>query len=293
MTNQLDDIERLVRLRDSGALTSEEFERQKLAIISLIAPSPKGKFNKYVLASIVATLVLLATLSAYFFGSNHINVATNVPTHSTIPTKDALVDNSFSINKSQTGIKMIDFITPDLIGASLGYVEDKIGKAKYISGNQREYEINGCKLSFIFDEDGVQSFSVPSSDSCTFNVRAFNRALLDEEIPLSNKLTLGKAASLYPQTPHWNCLQNCGNVEPPALYLVSAGSHIVDYHDIMVSIELDSSLPGVQEWIDKKSDSCDEEAQKEIISLLKDVKVDFIEIGFKVEENAPREDNCK
>lgn len=190
---------------------------------------------------------------------------------------------------------LFDLLTPEIIGAEISWIENKIGPAKYIEGDQRNYMVSNCRLTIKVSKNKVNSFSVPTTDDCSFNISRFSRIETDSTIPLSNHLTFEQASEIAGGVPQWNCLQDCGNVEPPAIYMVGGGSHVTNYMDIVVSRNLDFNSEKIDKWkesVDQIKDYCDEKFAEKLAEALKDVRVDYIEIGFDVSSSMSDLSGC-
>jgi hypothetical protein len=147
-------------------------------------------------------------------------------------------------------------VKPEMIGASLQYLESLTGPARNVSadGNVRTYPLAQCELTAIFGGDKnklVSALRIPISAGCDADVSGFiaeqgAEKLLTSQIDFAKfeAWTAGETSFLA------DCLSGCGNAFDPSVYQYWQGPRAMDFLEIMIEVPLvgDAVIAAGEKW---------------------------------------------
>lgn len=211
--SKLDELERLSRLRASGALSQKEFEAAKENLLQ------NRSFTPAIIAAAAAVLIL-ATGGGFWMLSRQTEVPEQSVTTELVAetvTPEVPVEQIPDVTQSPTATtssKIDQLLDPTLLGGNLQFFEAISGPAKQIHGELRLYELGSCLVSLTVSNQRILSISTSISREC-------NPGSLGHRL---NGMTLSQAAAAFGQgTFDADCLRGCGNAFDPGYTLAIEG----------------------------------------------------------------------
>lgn len=209
----LDRLECLSRLRESGALTDEEFEAKKQEILSA-GQVLKISVPRWVLWALgAAGLASVAAVIGLWAGSSVTETVTGA---------GAAVVTARPTGSMQPELKptptppspaeLLAFATSEsVIGMTPTFLEQKLGTPKEKRPNSLVYELAGCTITYWSDDDEVTTFFFDVTRSCRVAVRGTR---------IGPDTTFGEIArQAGGGILTASCLANCGNAADPTIDL--------------------------------------------------------------------------
>jgi Short C-terminal domain len=285
---KLGELERLARLRESGALTEEEFAREKSR---LLTPPPQRRALMF--SGAILSVVLIAALGALALLKSKPAQPTNGPTTPAAPTASTLQTSTAApLPEAPVQVsKLQQLFRRDMLGAQLQYLEASTGPARNVEGNDRTYLVDGCEVAVHAEGRSIKSIGLRHiSPKCNVSLRAFG---LDA---MTDKITFGmvEAVGISGETQYSaDCVSYCGNAFDPFVYAHVSTPHVNDFIEFRpgANIEVEPMLSATLKWSDvmkstKGEDyvaqtqfNCDRTFNAMASRLFHNIKIDSIEVG--------------
>ena len=130
---------------------------------------------------------------------------------------------------------------PGMLTADLAYLEHMVGPAKRTEGNDKEYVINGCKVTVTSANGSIRSLALELSPKCTVDLNKFLRNTT-AKFPSVNKMTFGQFEAVQDGKGQFmsECL-DCGNSMDPIVSEFWIGSHADGVLEVELSVTLVST----------------------------------------------------
>jgi hypothetical protein len=221
--HDLERLERLNRLRTEGALTEEEFEAQKRAILE-----PKPDRSSRHVAVAVAAVLLIAAMIVTFVLLRPVQAENEsvFPSETTLTPAPLTVETPTDVlpvgempnaapSADEARAASIRWATSrDVLGANPAFVEQRLGVPREKDRHGLTFNLNGCEVRYSLEGTVVKSFYVRTDRNCRLNLNGRT---------ITAQTTLG---SLARQGARWeaSCLALCGNAADPTVNLVEGGS---------------------------------------------------------------------
>lgn len=236
----LDKLERLNQLRQSGALTEEEFQTQKAKILADEKDGARGTgSNQWLLIGIAAAVVtvLIATILLVRSTSSDIGNATL-----------AKPGSSYSLDGNDTEVALSNEITPtpiptptavnqfawasneERIDNNPAYLEQKLGPAVEKDEYSMRFDVGGCQVRYSLARGSVSSIDIPVTAKCSPLVRG--RTIT----PATTFASLRSQGGLMTAS----CLGNCGNAADPTIDWLVPGTHASN----LIEVDYEASQKG-------------------------------------------------
>lgn len=177
-----------------------------------------------------------------------------------------------------------------MMGVQVAYLESKLGPARNVSGDERTYEIGGCRVRVHTDDNEVTGYIVPMTQPCSAQAMAALKAF---DLPQKLNLTMGEFAASRDNTRFKaDCLTLCGNAADPWVYLESeglrsmpgirAGAVLVGDAPIDASFRIRDAIKAKmgEDYVVDAGFNCTTEFNALAQRELKDVRIDEIEVGY-------------
>ncbi|MFA7585608.1 MAG: SHOCT domain-containing protein [Novosphingobium sp.] len=295
-----DRLERLVRIRDSGGLTEDEFQAEKAKLLATAQPDtieapPPAAHNRWLLGGGIATaLVLLLAIMV----EQHRPAAASksaMDDNRVVPA----IDNNAVAGASNAAAVSTPTATPAdgsyawatsifRMGENPAYIEKILGPSKQKDRNSLFYSLQGCPVTYLTKGSKVTGIQMGVSDNCTPEVKG------NVVTPRTN---FGAVYSDFGflQT---SCLMLCGNKADPTIEYVVPGPHSDNFIGVSYSTYYDDGADiwgeeiakanGVASAFDVPSDAfyCPAKPSQAVIDAMKNAKVQSVTIGVKVDECA-------
>lgn len=147
------------------------------------------------------------------------------------------------------------------IGLNLEYVVRVSGPAMRITGNQQQFDLQGCKFLLTTDDakQSILGVQLELSSECPVDVGPIINA--DRRIKPS-ELTFGMAEQYFrPGNYLSDCLSMCGNAYAPSIFWAAEGSRADGFETVVLSVPIaeDAMVNAAGRWRDamEKSESED------------------------------------
>lgn len=227
----LDRLERLSRLRESGALTDEEFEAKKREILSA-GQEAKTSLSRWVLWALGAVgLASLAAVIGLWAGSSATQTVTGADAAALTAKPAASMEPEPTPTLTPPSpAELLTFATSEnVIGMTPAFLEQKLGTPKEKRPTSVVYELAGCTITYWSDDDEVTTFFFDVTRSCRVNVRGTR---------IGPDTTFGEIArQAGGGILTASCLANCGNAADPNIDLRFPATRV--YNNIGVSFSSD------------------------------------------------------
>lgn len=245
--SELDQLERLNRLREAGALTQEEFEQRKALILNPARPSASRSALPVVA---VAVLFLAAIASIAFFGFNGpdkqattaepVTPAAPVnPSPEPIPAVPRPTQSATAIALS--GEDLLRFATSnEVIGLNPAYLDRRLGVPRESGNGHRVFDVGGCRITYSARSNSVDGFFLDVSPSCqpTIDGRKIGARTTFDSILRS------KPGGEY----FASCLYMCGNAADPTIDLVYGASRATGFISVSYLAEYGQVADAMTLW---------------------------------------------
>ncbi|WP_057884210.1 SHOCT domain-containing protein [Tsuneonella troitsensis] len=245
--DKLNQLERLNRLREAGALSDSEFEDQKQAI--LVGKSRTGSRRLSVLIGLGIVAAIGAIMLVFFWtqgGSNSGDpravASPDAPSQGELavqvaPSQSPTPEATTSVSAGDR----LTFATSDqVIGTNPAYLEQRLGIPRERSAGYLVFELGGCTISYSATGSRVTGFTVDVGPSCSPTIRG-NR--------IGPRTTFGEILN----RDNWgqfiaDCLYGCGNAADPVIALSYRGSRATNFISIRYSTSYDQASDALSLW---------------------------------------------
>jgi len=289
----LDRLEQLNRLREAGALTGDEFEREKVRLLAAKGLKPLQKWYPLVAALLVAGAAALAFFLLPLLQRNKEAAMTtsSVEAGSVAqrPGSSAASNEQFSDDK--TSRNLLAFATSEeVIGLNPAYLEKKFGIPREKGITDLTFDVGGCRISYGFEKNEVTSFQTDVGLHCQPSLRGLTITPQTTYAQLKERGAWGDYVA--------SCLTDCGNAADPTIDLTYPGSRATafigvtysgGYRQVSTALDLWEKAVRRQQGL-KEFDlpenydafSCVSKPPREVASLLGRVKVTSIRVSREV-----------
>jgi len=238
MPNSTDDLERLARLRDSGALTEEEFALQKQRLLYSESPVPGASESrrglttttKVAIAGFVILMIMLAIYGWFRPGANQ--VPANERTGAAQTNGSAPIGNQGNMNEpvslaEPTPTGSYSWATStDVLGVTPEFLESRLGPARERSAFSRTFEVGGCRIFYTVERSAVRAFQAPVSTRC----RPSLRGTVASTLRVSPTTTFGQIWRLLGEGEfRATQVEGFGNAADPTIELEYGGAHVDNF----------------------------------------------------------------
>lgn len=190
--------------------------------------------------------------------------------------------------------------TPDMLNADRAFVEQKLGPAKYVRGDERTYTVAGCAVEITYQGDAVRNMTIDGlSSRCTFSLAGF---FPERKVGDAASLTFGEFSDVFQGARYLpSCFGSCGNSADPSLSAYFSGPHVEQFYEVMISNSYPYRGAGADKAIDavlkataeKRQDpmydaDCDPAAAMASQVAFADVPLKRITVGWDLDGNPAR-----
>jgi hypothetical protein len=277
-TEDLDQIARLFRLRESGALTQAEFEAEKARVLNeqdsapldgeapgaepivpvAYAPASPADDAMYrdkpprsrlpLVPILLATiLVIVAAVGWYVMRGNTATVEPDVASNavSPAPAPSLTVAAAPQANAEQSAASLYQWATSiEPLGVTPNYLTSKLGTPRRREGSTLDFVVAGCDIRYETQGSAISYFDAEVSPSCKPSLTGLNAATAIN-LPQATSLAAveRKAGGLIVA----DCLEMCGNAADPAQYLFIQGPHADNFINVAIVADPQASK-GTEKW---------------------------------------------
>lgn len=244
--NGLDQLERLNRLREAGALTNDEFEQQKQAILSGEA-RPASRRRLLLIGAGLATALGVAAASAYWAGgvepqdgnalaaSDYGSVT--APSAPEAPDENATAAAPLPSSPSE----LLRFATSDeVIGINPAHLEQRLGVPKEKDEGYLLFDVGACSIYYWSSGSRVEGFALDVGPSCTPTIRGYR---VSPSTTFGDLLRNDSSGGFTA-----DCLYNCGNLADPVVDLTYRGSHATNFITVRYAASAYQSFEALELW---------------------------------------------
>lgn len=300
-----DKLERLVRLRDSGGVTEQEFLAEKAKLLSASGSNTeKGASaetrKRWLIGSGIALVVAMAIAGVVAVnrptdegGTSDIDVASPADAIPVAPPADALQSESSVPAALPTAMPpegSYAWATSIFrIGENPAYIEKVLGPARHKSRRLLSYNLSGCPIDYQLQGNEVSGISMIVSMGCTPYVQG---RIITPQTQFSSVFR----PSGFLKT---SCLINCGNKADPTVQYVAPGSHADNFigasYETFPSEEVTTAWAseiakskGVASDIDLPYDAfyCPSRPSQVVVNAMKSATIQTVVVGKDVERCA-------
>lgn len=296
-----DKLERLVRLRNSGGLTVEEFQAEKAKLLATkplntIGDSPPKARTPWIIGGgIAAALVMLVVAFVALQRPSVTGPDNEIAENTFAPARDGIVlasaSNAAVIATATPAEGSYAWATSIFrIGENPAYIEKVLGPPKQKNQNLLFYSIQGCVVNYLTKDFEVTGIRISIDDDCTPEVK--NRLITPQTTFGSIYTDFG-----FLQT---SCLMLCGNKADPTIEYVVPGPHSDNFIGVSYSTyEDEDDDEGGAIWADEIVKAkgvanvfevphggfyCPPEPSLAVTNAMKNAKVLSVTIGVDVEK---------
>lgn len=298
-----DKLEQLNRLRETGALTIDEFEQEKVKLLSQGVDGklpPKRLRNVLIVGGAIFIAAVVLVASGFFKGTEQPE-----PASASMPLAPTNLESSPTSAKEYEGpnaddraVMSLDWaFSPDVLGLNPVFVESKLGPAKTKSKSMWTFDVQGCDVTYVVSANEITSATSPVNDKCHPKVD-------------SRKLTAQTTfAELGVETAdiRASCLSMCGNAYDPTIDFYKAGYRANNYIEVLYrSAYGDAQYAASEIWRkdiriahgfgpegsesdDAEWFTCVTSPSKAVAAALGPEHISSVVIGFNIGDNG----NCK
>lgn len=241
----LDNLERLNRLRENGALTEEEFQFEKLKVLSGEAPNKPTHNLKWVLLS-GAILLVVAALAVAFWPRQGKNEAALKPEIAETgqpldaPRLETNETNNASVIEKAEPAPLAFATSTEVLGLNPAYLEKRLGVPKEKKASYIVFEVGGCTISYGIDKGSVTRFDVDINQNCQPTIQGVKVSPQTTYGQVFGRETWGKYLA--------SCLYGCGNAADPIVYLTYPGSRATGFVSVNYATDYDQVSNALDLW---------------------------------------------
>jgi hypothetical protein len=242
----LDQLEKLSRLRESGALTEEEFQTEKRRLLDG-EPAKSGALKyAFPLAGLGIILVIVLT----FLLVQHLGLGRQLEDKPT-PGSTAVAETTENIiaplpEATETTVPVSEpkvgyqwAMSSDVIGLNPAYVEGKLGAAKEKSSASISFEVEGCTVLYTLKGSQIVAAFTLVNAKCQPTI---------EGKKITPSTTFGSLMGSEPQLLS-NCIYNCGNAYDPSIDLYQPGYHANGFIEVAFQGSIgDATSKAMDQW---------------------------------------------
>lgn len=241
-----DKLERLNRLRESGALTDSEFDNEKAKLLTKAGRLDwRGRRWPHIGIALVLALSLGAlVVSAFVFKSTaqpETKLDAGAPATSVqIAAPDVAEDSRvLSPAGAVTEATLSWAMGPSAIGLNPVFVESKLGPAKEKGTSLWVFEFKGCTISYDVEGDAIVAAGMPVTARCSPEI---------EGRPITTSTTFSEVRGAA-STVRAACISGCGNAYDPTIELHQDGYHANGFLEALYSSNYgDAQSAATERW---------------------------------------------
>lgn len=229
----VEQLERLNRLRESGALTDEEFQNEKARLFA----EPRSR--RGLIVGLVAALVVLAVAGYLWMQAERSGDAAASSSENAVANADSAVGNQTSEASEDN---LYAWATSfEVLGMNPAYLETRLGPPKVKEDGFLSYDVGGCTVLFYVKGTSIESYDAAVNERCHPVVRGHT---------LTQRTTFGSLMESLGGTLGADCVWGCGNAYDPPTYLITTGGRASpDVLFYSVSLEGGGDYP-TGDWAD-------------------------------------------
>lgn len=241
----LDRLERLNRLRDSGALSNEEFQLEKAKVLRGVT-SEKGHIQRRWLWWAVPIIVVgLIALVGVFVVDRRGDKADGKALAERSQAEGRIVSNSVEANvptaDAPTIAPPLAFATStEVIGINPAFLQQRLGVPRETGDWGATYEVGGCTISYRFAKRAVTGFSVDLGPRCRPVIQGRQVSSTTTFAQLKKREPWGSYIA--------SCLTSCGNAADPTIDLAYPGSRATQLVSVSYSTDYDQASKALDLW---------------------------------------------
>ena len=292
--DKLEQLGKLQSLRASGALSEEEFEHEKQALLQ-----PSGCKVFWILAAVIAFFLLV--FAALQIGKSTRTDQVARPASTVVSKESATSPGTLepqAISPVVASSKLGQLFATDLIGSRLAYFESIAGPPHDIISNTRNYVVDGCQVDVTVKSGEIESVGLDVDKRCSFDVGSLFGAGLGQ----ANQLTFGKTRQAGGGDFTADCLSMCGNAADPVVSYGTGGYHAVQFRWLIISVPLvgndalaasknwtEAMKPEGEDYIRQTQFNCDGKYERVAETAFAKVRPSHVEVFA----SAPKRDGCE
>lgn len=294
-----DKLERLIRIRDSGRLTEEEFLTEKAKLLAVAQPSmseapPTAARNWWLSGGVIVTVLAIsvAAVIAVQRPSDSASQDTMMGENVAAPANDHTIAGATDTAGTSSPMTLAEgsyaWATSIFrVGENPAYIEKILGPPRQKAHNSLFYNLRGCPVSYLIKGTKVTGIEIAILDECTPDIKG--QAITPQTEFSSIYSNFG-----FLQT---SCLTLCGNKADPTVEYVVPGPHSDNF--IGVSYSTNDAEEGVTVWrneiakakgvasyFDVPSDGfyCPPKPSQVVVNAMKSAKIGSVTMGNDVEK---------
>ncbi len=280
-TEDLDQIARLFRLRESGALTQAEFEAEKARVLGATGkdrataegprppesveaatyaeaaqlhadPPEAGRFRTsrgpLALAALAAILAVAAGAGWYSRHNDPTTEERGATANAYAPAAKPLAADApvmpFTPAKQDDASLYRWATSTEPLGVTPEFLIQKLGAPRRRDSSSLDFVVSGCDIQYEAQGSAISSFDAEVTASCKPSLAGLNSA---SAVNLAHATSLGQVEQKAGGLLIADCLEMCGNAADPAQYLFIEGPHADNF--INVAVMADSKVSGgTEKW---------------------------------------------
>jgi hypothetical protein len=288
----IENLERLDRLRQTGVLTDEEFQIQKRKLLDgkvTNVPDHKNKLLWWV-GLMISTIIAAVALSWATLKQDDAIAKGETKNTGTPNARTAIGPTAASEKpeaKPQKFVPLAFATSSKVIGLNPDYLEVRLGIPREKNGSSLVFDVGGCIISYLIENGAVAGFDIDLVGPCQPDIqgkRISNQTMFSD-------LRDGEPWGAYVA----DCLTGCGNAADPTISLSYPGTrsngfisvtYSAKYQQVSKSLELwEKSVRrklGIGEYdLPENYDnfSCVSGPPAEVISLLRNANVQSVHVS--------------
>lgn len=257
--SNIDNLERLNRLRESGALTEEEFRQEKQKLISGKLPDAQKQIFKIAFLVGIILLVVIALVALLWQNQRTENqivklekAAISAPAGKLDLESPKAKDISIaekaepaSLNNASTKTKPnlanLTFATStEVLGLNPGYLEKRLGVPREKNSDYIVFEVGGCTIFYSIYNGSVATFEVDVSQNCQPIIQGVKMTPKIKAGQIFDKMGWGEYLA--------SCLYGCGNAANPIAYLTYPGLRATGFVHVYYATDYDQVSSALELW---------------------------------------------
>lgn len=247
--SELDQLERLNRLRQSGALTQQEFEQQKALILS--AAQPRAFRRLWPIVALVILLVVAAVTAGFaVLGRSASKSASPSP----VPVASAVSQNpepptetskqpprpTPALADASSGALLRFATSFEVIGLNPAYLDRRLGVPRESWNDHRVFDVGGCRITYWARSNSVEGFHLEVGPSCQPII---------EGKRIGPQTSFGSILRSKPGGEYFaSCLYMCGNAADPTVDLVYGASRATGFISVSYLAEYSEVADAMDLW---------------------------------------------
>jgi hypothetical protein len=249
--SRLDDLERLSRLWESGALTQAEFQQQKSFILTPTVPAARRRSWPIYAVVILLTAAVAAVAFANWIWASR-QAVRSVPAAAVPLVVQSAKPASKAVNQTARTVPAtpepssednLRFATSlEVIGLNPAYLDSRLGVPRESTSWSRIYDIGGCRLRYSVRSNRIDGFNVQITPTCQPIVQGFKVGPRTSLGSILRRMNRGEYVA--------TCLGGCGTAAEPTIELDYEGSRAASYIGVRYIAEYSQISDAFHIWAD-------------------------------------------